>query len=378
MLILLVSWLLLFALRRKSIAVWVGYTLGLTVGLYTSDLLALVICSHAVYVLLNYAGRRRCLLAFFSSIAASAVFYTPWVLVIIRHRSLIAAQVGWGATGYPVRLFAEKWLFNASAQFFDLAWLNLKFAAVGAAILLLCLYALWRLVRETERPQWTFVVSLLVVTAVAFAGRDIVEHAHWSTTARYLIPTWLGLQLAVAFIFGQRVPGTAIRTQSGRAWAIGFVALLICEGSASWANTHANSWYNDELNVATPALAAAINNAENPLIVGEHSWAFYLDIARYLKPKVHVQLFAESRGARITPRPRETIFVLSPSPLFQRELEKQGFSLRPVSVDVANSSAYDQFHASLTRTKKTAKSEPTLSASVSNYPDRLFVLERTQ
>src|SRR5579885_1667662 len=196
---LLTSYAFLRAVRGRSAAGWAIYAVAMAAGLYASLLLAVAAAAHWCYAVLRRrelgSAHIRCL----GAIAISLLLYAPWIAVLAAHRGLVNTELDWGGTPYPLRLMAVKWLYNASAQFFDLEWLSLAFAPVGALFLALTAASLYVTRRYAAPAQWQFIAVLALLPAVLFVGRDALEHAHWSTIARYLIPTWLALQLAVAF-----------------------------------------------------------------------------------------------------------------------------------------------------------------------------------
>jgi uncharacterized membrane protein len=371
---LVISWLLLVALRRRQFAVWVAYAACATLALYANAILGLVLVTQLLYVILTHRRERAVLLACISANVAALALFVPWMIVMYSNRTSISEQVGWGAQTYPFKIVLEKWLYNISAQFFDLAWLELKLAVIGGLILVLSAYAIYYLIRYAKAEQSSFVIILGATTMLAFGGRDLVEHAHWSTTARYLIPTWLALQLSVAYLLAVGVNGVR-RIGAPSAWAAITVALLVCEAWSSVVNTQADSWYNNALSAAMPSLAATINLTHHPLLVGEHSWAFYLAIAPYLNSDVSVQLFREPHDLHVAFADHQDVFVPTPSSAFAAELQREGFALRPVYLYQTRSSAYEQAHAAL----RSANARPELTQvpkTVVNYPSELYVLEK--
>jgi uncharacterized membrane protein len=360
---------LLHAVRRKSPGTWLAYALSVALGLYASMLLAAVVLAHALYVIFEYRyrGERGAVAWTIGSAALGVVLFLPWIAVVIAHQRMVSTELVWGSTAYPLRSMLEKWLFNASAQFFDLEWISLKFAAIGALVLLLAVVSVVVLVRTAPERRWSFVVLLGGVTAVLLIGRDLVQHSHWSTTARYLIPTWLAMQLAVAYALDRwMAPSGEVRRGVRLAAPAIFVALLLLEGVSSWIGTRASAWYNNELSAATPSLANAIDETENPLVVGEKSWAFYLDASNYLRPDVQVLLFADARGAHIDTAGYRNVLVPTPSAALRAALQQSGYALRLVYRFGGTAQPYAQFH-------QTLKSGARPSSSSVSFPNELYV-----
>lgn len=359
---LLGSYLFLRGVRRPTFGSWTAYSVAMTLGLYSSLLLALVAIGHVVYAGIVLRDNRRALLGCVTALCVSAALYAPWFIGVAFNNKLIGAQLAWGATKYPLRLMVEKWLFNANAQFFDLEWLTLKFALIGALVLALMAAATIVLVMRAPRKQWTFVLLLGGITAALFIGRDLVTHSHWSTIARYLIPTWLAFQLAVAYALD--------RWRTAAKWGFVLVVLVFgVEGVSAVVNTQAASWYNNQIGAPVPSLAKVINKSVNPLVVGEKGWAFYLDLSRYLRPGVHVELFADAKNVKIDTAGYDVI-VPTPSQAIRQDFSRQGYALQKVYAFRGASTPYRSFHKAL-KTPKAAKTEHSVA-----FPDRLYALVR--
>ncbi len=367
---LLTSDLVLRALRDGRARIWAAYGICASLALYGDVLMSLVIVAQALFVLFAVRTAAPDKRAFCFAAAAAVLAYLPWLMVMLRHSTMVSTEMDWGATAYPLRQFVEKWAFNVSAQFFDLEWLSLKFAIAGAVIILFAIYAFVVLVRTATRREWSFVLLLGGVVTAVFLGRDLAQHAHWSTTARYMIPAWISVQLAVAYALGRWCFDSP---QPGRAkiGACALAALLICEGVSSAIGTRADSWYDDALNAAVPHLAAAVNAAPQPaLLIGEKGWAFFLDAANYLDGSVRVELFADARHARIRTAGYSQVFATTPTPALRAALARDGYRLIPVYEYVSGSSAYVSFHKSVASRRQAA------GAGSPSFPNALFRVVR--
>src|SRR5579883_106865 len=369
---LVTSHVFLRAVRARTAAGWALYGIAMAAGLYASLLLAIVAASHWCYSLLRRKDQGRAYLWCLGALALSLLLYAPWIAVLAAHRGMVNTELDWGGTPYPLRLMAVKWLYNASAQFFDLEWLSLAFAPVGALFLCLTAASLYVARKYAAPAQWQFIAVMAVLPAALFIGRDAVEHAHWSTIARYLIPTWLALQLAVAFTLWRLCAPKEGRGTIAAAGAGTLAAVLLLEGVSSAINTRAASWYNDQNSAATPPIAAAVNASPHPLLIGEKAWAFFLDASNYLRPDVHLELFADARHATIVTGGYSDVFVPTPSAALAQALARQGYTLRQVYAYTGNAAPYAAFHRDL---QKNGPKKLPVNASVS-FPDYLYSAER--
>lgn len=361
------SYLVLRALQRRNVVDWALYTVCIAAGLYTSLLIVLVAFAHVVYTVLVYRRETRAVAALCLSILGAALAFAPWVSVMARNHTLVATELNWGATAYSWRAMIEKWLFNANAQFFDLEWISLKYALFGGLVLLLIAVSLVYMIRTAPLRQWSFVVLLGGITVVFFVGRDLVEHGHWSTTARYLIPAWLAIQLSVAYAIDAWVSDSR-RARSVVGAAV-LIVLLAGEAISSFAGTRSETWYDNELSAATPHIAAVVNSAPMPaLMIGEKCWAFFLDESNYLDPRVHVELFADARNAHIRTAGYSDVFVTTPTRTLLSVLQRQGYKLQQVYAYQNASSPYATFHRAVGRAGRTSG----IDTSTPSFPNTLY------
>lgn len=78
---------------------------------------------------------------------------------------------------------------------------------MAATLILLAIvgYAVYFLCSETSKQVWLFVLTLMAVTAVAVMLPDVILGGIRSTKPRYLFPTYLGMQIAVAYLLATKI-----------------------------------------------------------------------------------------------------------------------------------------------------------------------------
>ncbi len=177
-------------------------------------------------------------------LALATLTLTPWLAVVSRVHGAVFTR-----RAIPALTFTERWLMNVSSVFFDpqigrpgmlfdpygrdvgLRW-NEGSTAVIVLVVMLVVYALHVLHREAPRRVWMFVFVLVGVCMVFLADPDLLKGGQRSTTGRYLIPAYVGFQLAVASLLAVRVAGTT--GSPGRRWGWRAVtAALITAGVLS-------------------------------------------------------------------------------------------------------------------------------------------------
>jgi len=61
-------------------------------------------------------------------------------------------------------------------------------------------------VRKTPKQVWLFVLTLIGVTGLALVIPDLILGGMRSIQARYLMPCYLGIPLAVAYLLATQMP----------------------------------------------------------------------------------------------------------------------------------------------------------------------------
>ncbi|MBF2077367.1 MAG: glycosyltransferase family 39 protein [Synechococcales cyanobacterium T60_A2020_003] len=328
--ILLSSATLLWAERRKTIREWGLYGVTIALGLYTHPFSGFVSISHGIYVLASDGFRwTKRLTAYLLASALGMLLFLPWLWIVIQHFSKFVSNtqsVGLEREGV-MPLF---WALNLSRVFFDLnqgpsAINPLHYILVGLAI-----YALYYLYQHGPRHAWIFVMTLAGVTGLALLMPDIIWGGRRSSITRYAIPSYIGLQIAIAYLFAHHLTTdlTAPNWKRWRTGAIAFVALGVISMAVSsqipvwWHKSYAKSRYN-------PTTAAIVNQSPNPLVVTNELPGSILSFSHLLRPDVHLQLITRSKNIAIPVEEYDPTFLYKSTPRFRRDLESQNLTLTP-------------------------------------------------
>lgn len=305
------SALLLRALRLQTRTAWILYAAAAALSLYSDLLLICVLVAHGIYVAVEYRKDVRTLRAFAVAFAAALVLFVPWIVQCVVHWNAIMAWQRPTLTPYPLSGFLVKWVFNVAATLFDGEYASLRLAPIAAAAIVVLLYAIVSLFRDQRRSVWLLVASLGVVITLQQILPDVIVHGHESTTARYLMPLWLALLLAVALLFGQRrllTAGGALRALPFAA----FCAIVLMEIAGSAINsTHAGWWDNNGEYPGTLIAARINDDTTSPLVVSEGHSAELYELSHYVKPQAMFLLFMDRPPQRLPSAP--VTYLLDPS-----------------------------------------------------------------
>lgn len=292
--ILLSSAALLRAMRLKTKVSWLIYAITLAANLYAFLLAFFVSIGHGIYVLVSEKFKINKTLIFY--LLASLIGYIafiPWIAVVLLNRVQAQSVTAWtGVIKKPLWELLKIWGINFSRVFIDFnyssqdALASQIFLAFAVIILVALLgYSLYFLCSTASQRSWLFILTLMGSITLPFILPDLVFGGVRSTTPRYFIPCYLGIQLAIAYLLANKIIAVN-HTGQQKLWQI-IMAIIVSVGVLSCAMTsQAETWWHQTLNRDTPAVAEIINNAKRPLLISNNNPANILSLSYLLDPKV--------------------------------------------------------------------------------------------
>lgn len=227
---------------RVQYSAWLLYAVLMSLAFYTHIFTFTLLAAHAVFILME---RRRALPLLFAFAAAVAIVaYLPWLLSMKAHSALIKEWMAWLTVPAKFRFQLLSAASNTSRVFFDFHQAVSYLVPALIALAAIALVGAWA---RAGHPQRRLPLALIAVPPMIFLAADLAFKWHSFTVGRYLLPTWVGFQLAVA---GMIANWRAVRSRLGNAVLAGLLALQL----ASCAKyLLARTWWH----TAPPSLAAA-------------------------------------------------------------------------------------------------------------------------
>ena len=306
---------------------WLLYGATLILGLYSHLLFGTVAIAHGLYILIARPSR-SVMLRYGTVLAASLIAFLPWLVALGQYLTQVERAVDATQRNADLNYLFNVWLRNLSRIFFS--------ADLGAANLVvagLALYALWLLCRQTPAHTWIPIVSLIVVSAAPLMIADSFTGGISSTRIRYLIPAYIGIQVAIAHMFAKGL--SSPQRRSRRLWTAGTAVFLLGMMVASVIDSgQAVNWTKSDKAAYYPAIAQSINEGDRPLVISDSSPTYVLALSRLVKEDVQVQLVTRPNALDLENSPTNPfgdIFVFDPSKRLQRILsERHGYTLQVV------------------------------------------------
>lgn len=334
--ILLSSAALLRAMRLNKSIHWALYALTLVVGLYTNLLTVLVAIAHGIYVfILSKFRLGQTFSAYFISSLSAFLAFFPWCFLMLSNFN----DIDWVRNQIPLPTLVSRWLLNFSAIFFDAAigytdkfidiksgydnlQINFSNPVIYAIIpiLIIILYAIVFLFIYSENRVWLFILILIIVPTLPLLLKDLFDGGQRSSIPRYLIPCYLAIQLAVAYLISHY--------WQHKLWRI-IAVVIISAGVVSCAiSSQAETWWNKYSSYYNPPVARIVNQSKQPLVIGSNAIRV-TSISYLLDPKVRLMLVKEPNVPKITNRFSD-VFLFRPAKSLKSGLEKQRYKVELV------------------------------------------------
>ncbi|MEH2351871.1 glycosyltransferase family 39 protein [Nostoc sp.] len=307
-------------------AIWSIYAVTLAMSLYTFIWSAFVAVAHGIYVMITAKFKftetvRTYLLASLVGFLA----FMPWITVVIGEvfQFLISADKTTAQSDLiPIFPFL---LMQLSRIFFDidLSSENSLGYLIALAFLILVGYSIYFIYQSTNYKVWSFIITLIVVPALPLILPDLIVGSIRSSTEAYLIPSYLGIQLAVAYLLTMQLYNGSGSRRSF--WPIIMTLVIICGLISSKVSSQAETWWNKGMNYGNPQVAQIINQSNRPLLISDafsNNYGNVFSLSYLLEPKVRFLLVNNQKIPKI-PDGFTDVFLLNPSEDWGKTIEKK-------------------------------------------------------
>lgn len=332
--ILLSSAALLWAMRCKKRLGWSLYAVTVALGLYTHLLFGSVAVAHAVYVVATeQQGRKRwwhlspTLRSYGVATSAGSSALFPWLVVLSHNFAQAEAMTSTLREPTSISFLLNQWLVNSSRVFvgWDLGFANL-IPLIGI------LYALYFLCSATPKRTWLLLIALIAVPFLMLALPDLLLEGERSTRIRYLIPCYVGMQIALAYLLTH--PACWLSDQKQRWCRAALVGLVGINIAACCISSQSTVWWSKSVPRSSYYLpvAALINQVDAPLVISDSAPMEVLAFSRRLDPDVKLKLITRPKAVKV-PTSFDAVFLLNPSNALQTVLRRRNYRLTLVYVD---------------------------------------------
>ncbi|MGI2902607.1 glycosyltransferase family 39 protein [Tolypothrix sp. VBCCA 56010] len=305
--ILISSATLLRAMRFKTKFAWLIYAATLSLGFYSQLFFGFVALGQGIYVVAIEGFRlTKILISYLLSLLAGFVIFLPWVFVMITNPA--PQTVSWTDTKQTFFASATRWAGIVSRGFLDLGVApgesgKLKIALIPFILIIfaLTIYSIYVLCRRTDKRVWLFVLTLSGSVALPLMLVDFVLEKRYGTT-RYILPSILGIQLAVAYLFTTKITSIYTSVWQKKLWSFLAFMVIISGVLSCTLMSQSRMWWNKvpEINQQYPQVADIIVKANKPLLISDANIIQLQVLGHLVEPKVRFQFVAKGQIPKIT------------------------------------------------------------------------------
>jgi uncharacterized membrane protein len=316
------------AVRLKTTLSWAIYAASLALGFYSLPLILLPAIGHGIYLVVVERFRwSKTVTAYIIASIASILAFAPWILVTLNSLKTAKELTSWSSTSVPFSRLVKSWAGNISRTFFDInidADTPTYYAIpLVLVIVLLVIYSFYFICRKATLKVYFFILTMVGVPVLALVVPDLLFGGLRSTVPRYLVPCFLGILLAVAYLIGNQITSSSFLQQ--KLWQL-IVALLISAGVVSCiVYSQSEVWWNKKPSTNHIQSAEIVNKTKRPLLISSFSDSNpgeLLSLSYLLHRKVHLQLVADKNIPKI-PQGFSDIFVFNPSETLKFGLKRE-------------------------------------------------------
>jgi uncharacterized membrane protein len=318
---------------------WGLYALLLTTSFYTFLLTAMVALSHgAIVAVASWRDRStRLLWPYLLASAGAIALFSPWLWVMAVHARRVTSTASWVSERFSLDWLILRWLLYPINQFLDLnlgdRYLTSPAIVLMLAIAILIAYSIYWTAVHAPTITARYLVLTASIPALLFILPDVVLGGQRSGTARYMMPVYFSLLLAVAYTLAER----SRQKPHPIRWRILTVALLSCGILSCGISRSATLWWNKspDKHLHNDRIVAAVQDViiegDRPILVSDDSTELsdcyacrMLTLSYELPPDLRLQL-VQSPHIPTLPTDARTVLVFSPDRALVREIERQGF-----------------------------------------------------
>ncbi|GBE93458.1 glycosyltransferase family 39 protein [Nostoc cycadae] len=335
---------LLRAIKLNTRTSWVIYAITLALGLYSHLLTVLTAIGHGIYVILAEKFKfTKTTISYLLALFSGILLFSPWIFVLVTRTDQAEIRLAWANTRESFFFLVRSWSFQSSRLFLDL---NVNrdsnplfiFLISPTTILLLILvgYSIYFIYKKSFKLSWLFVIIAIFINPLIFITKDLLQGGILSTYIKYLTPSLLAMQIAVAYLLAKKITDVSVSSLVQKFWRSVTTVILLCGILSCSLSSQASNWWNkgEGDNKYNLQVAHIINQSVQPLVIGSgltHNDKSFvgimLSLSHLLEPQVRLRLTVEPKIPTI-PNESGDIFIYRPPNSLLRKL-KNKYELKP-------------------------------------------------
>jgi uncharacterized membrane protein len=356
------SYALLKVVRSQNGLFWGLYIVSSVLGLYTHIFFGLTLAAHGAYILLlqlNSVPDKKqysrsvpsgvsspvalvisphLLLQFIITFMIIIGCYIPWILTAFNQLNRAVSTTSWTKVSIDFIDMVKFWILNFSAILVDTNldindWQNY---VIRLPVIILIILALYYISTQTSASTRLFILTSILIPFLILLLPDILLGGRRSTVARYLIPCFPGIQLAISDWFSTRINSRRFSVINGsKTWHVILMALLVSSIISCTVSAFSETWWSKGVSYWNGEVAQQINQEKSPLVVTDKgdnglNKGNLISLSYLLNPDVELLLMDRPPNFNLLPI-NSPVFVYAPSEQLRQAIPSRYGQLEPVA-----------------------------------------------
>ncbi|MEQ9355703.1 glycosyltransferase family 39 protein [Coleofasciculus chthonoplastes] len=290
---------LLHSLRTRKTMSWIAYTITIIGGLYSHLFFAITLLGQVVYTVSTKGWHcSKNLLKYSLSLLIAILFFLPWTFMILTNHKKLQKVTAWTRefeSGFK-KIIQEN-INNVGDIFIDFNGNTRLEYYLSIIIFSLFVYSIYRVCKSRKKNKWLFLVLLIFPSWLLLILPDLIsEVGVRSLQSRYLVTSYLGIQISVSYLVGA---GLQLKNDALRLGSHLLLVTLISLGVISGVLiTQSQDWDYLELK-GTPIsenleIAPILNKNKQPLVISDSTHSYLLSLSYLIDDHVRFQLLKEN------------------------------------------------------------------------------------
>jgi uncharacterized membrane protein len=271
---LLLSWVLLKALKKENLKWWIFYFIVAVYAMYVSALSGIVLLGQFIYVVVCH--RKQWLPYLFTGIGVFFA-YLPWCFIMLNDSSNIMQSTSWQSLSLKNwQVLVGPWMGMSNIFFTNpsnsgtwasfLNWENHSHTGIiiqaVIAVLIIILIGLFVKSYSKKKTVWFLLLNALTMVII-FYGFDLFTGRSLSIVYRYQILVFIFVLLIIAVYLGNRIQAKK------PLFALIFLGLLVSGLYSSYSISKKPDYHDNGGYIWHSSNAKAIDKESKPLIICE-------------------------------------------------------------------------------------------------------------
>ncbi len=331
---------LLRALEKSHCLNWALYTGTIILSFYTSLLSFLVVVGQILYVVIieNFCFKPRVIYQWLA-ISLGILAFSPWLFIIFQNWQRLQDNTTWMRMSINWIAMIVIWIYSLVTIFIEspiyrqIDFILLTRILIDLSLLILIFFSFYFLCQKTSPKIKLFIFVQFITPLIILRAIDLRIGGQSSTAIRYMIPSYLGIQLSVAYLFKNKLFSSSFQSlRQQKKWRIIFGGIILIGVFSGIFMLDKSPQYQKTRNLHNLPIAKIINQTHTPLLLAEPQEILdVISLSYSLNKATQIQFLSTANLSTLFTQ-CQNIFLFNPSQELQRNLKQSEKRLQLIQI----------------------------------------------